>query len=577
MGDERITLTLPMTQQGLGVLALALLIAVLTGVMFLILDGAERKTDRDPLSRALQAFGWVYAPIWLLILSGTLWALWLVFSGTESPIALEGYSSLGLGALIAALLGAPFVIWGTVLRHQTVTFQKEGHMTDRITAAVEQLGAEKVVRKIVEGETQETSEPNIEVRIGAILSLERIAQDSTRHDNGRDHVRVMEILCAYIRENSNARKPVDFPLADWQPLKDDASEEERAAYLELRKARFKAEGGPLARQWAESLPKPRADVQLALTVIGRRSADQRRVEAAWPDAPTSATAWPFDADFKRLPDDPGEDPLGPETLEAFKAGLDAWKSTLRAYRGYRLDLRGANLQGADMAAKQPDGSDAVFSGARLDGTRMEGADLSQARMEGADLTLARMEGADLSHARMEGAGLRGARMEGASLRGARMEGADLEWARMEGAGLEWARMEGAVLLLARMEGALLGMARMEGADLSGARMEGADLKRARMEGAVLWGARMDSSTSLSAATLRGAALRWVDYSSVPLSEEQVRSCFGDASVIRPEGIAKPDHWPDWELPDFEDHDFDTEWRNWQDNPDSYTPPPNPDP
>jgi hypothetical protein len=40
------------------------------------------------------------------------------------------------------------------------------------------------------------TEPNIEVRIGAILSLERIAQDSTRYDNGRDHVRVMEILCA---------------------------------------------------------------------------------------------------------------------------------------------------------------------------------------------------------------------------------------------------------------------------------------------------------------------------------------------------------------------------------------------
>lgn len=150
--------------------------------------------------------------------------------------------SLGGGALVAALLGAPFVVWGTVLKHRTVMFQKEGHITDRINKAVEQLGAEKTIERIgrpvtlqtghpdyvepseierstviewlgkplpelelsfldSEGEWQAFSEtvPNIEVRIGAILSLERIAQDSTRLDGGRDHIRVMEILTAYIR------------------------------------------------------------------------------------------------------------------------------------------------------------------------------------------------------------------------------------------------------------------------------------------------------------------------------------------------------------------------------------------
>jgi len=58
----------------------------------------------------------------------------LVFGGGEV--------TFGAGALITALLGAPFLIWGTVLKHQTVMFQKEGHMTDRINKAVEQLGAE---------------------------------------------------------------------------------------------------------------------------------------------------------------------------------------------------------------------------------------------------------------------------------------------------------------------------------------------------------------------------------------------------------------------------------------------------
>lgn len=154
-----------------------------------------------------------------------------------------GEVSLGVGGLVVALLGAPFVIWGTVLKHQTVMFQKEGHMTDRINKAVEQLGAEKVVKKIIDGETQETSEPNIEVRIGAILSLERIAQDLTRHDKGRDHVRVMEILCAYIRENTPTPS-----------LEADADED-----------------GPFT---------PRTDIQIAIDVIKRRGQEQIDIEAS---------------------------------------------------------------------------------------------------------------------------------------------------------------------------------------------------------------------------------------------------------------------------------------------------------
>lgn len=65
----------------------------------------------------------------------------LVFGGGEV--------TFGAGALITALLGAPFLIWGTVLKHQTVMFQKEGHMTDRINKAVEQLGAEKEVSRVM--------------------------------------------------------------------------------------------------------------------------------------------------------------------------------------------------------------------------------------------------------------------------------------------------------------------------------------------------------------------------------------------------------------------------------------------
>ena len=86
-------------------------------------------------------------------------------------------------------------------------------------------------------------------------------------------------------------------------------------------------------------------------------------------------------------------------------------------------------------------------------------------------------------------------------------------------------------------------------------MEGADLARARMEGAVL---------------------KSVDLTEVPINADQLNSMFGDASVRLPEGIAKPDHWPDWDLPTGGDHDFSKEWRKWQADPAGYKPPPKPE-
>jgi hypothetical protein len=94
--------------------------------------------------------------------------------------------------------------------------------------------------------------PNIEVRIGAILSLERIAQDSTRYDKGRDHVRVMEILCAYAKENT--------PVGD---------HDTKGATQSKRTERD---------AWINKLPNPRQDIQIALRVIGRRSSAQRAIE-----------------------------------------------------------------------------------------------------------------------------------------------------------------------------------------------------------------------------------------------------------------------------------------------------------
>ena len=101
-------------------------------------------------------------------------------------------SALLLGALVAAatLIFTLIRVW---INERTTTAEEEGLITDRINAAVASLGAEKTVKE----DDKERTVPNIEVRIGAILALERMAKK-----NADVHIQIMEILTAYIGENA---------------------------------------------------------------------------------------------------------------------------------------------------------------------------------------------------------------------------------------------------------------------------------------------------------------------------------------------------------------------------------------
>lgn len=535
-------------------------------------------SDKSPPKDLLEWLGITDAPDWrvarplgiivsgliTLLILGALAAAFVLIGRTIAGGMETAAGNLGAGALIVAILGAPFLVWSTVIKQKTVDFQKETHITERISKAVEQLGAEKTVKR----EGEESTQPNIEVRIGGLLSLERIAQDSTRYDKGRDHVRVMEILCAYVRENSNATAPQNFPFPEWEPLKDDATKQERAEHIAARKERFGDRFQTSeARSWAHALPKPRADIQQALDILGRRDANQRRAEACWGKDAAPKDEWVFDKTCPPLPDAASQ-----ADLITFKSALESWQEKIRSYRGYRPDLRGANLQNADL-------SSAILSGARLNGARLEGANLRNARMEGARLSDARLEGADLYRVRLQGAGLTraqlegafllSARLEGANLRGARLEGAHLELARLEEASLRGARLEGAHLSKSRLDGAVLWKAQLEGADLSGARLEGADLRFARLEGADLADARFDATTEWKYASLRGASIRSVDFTTTPISAEQVSQTLGDGSTKLPDTIPRPAHWPEADL----GRHFQAELKKYRADPAGYSPPP----
>lgn len=325
-------------------------------------------------------------------------------TNTASAEALRHFITT-VGAILGGAIALGFIIWRQVLLHrQTVVAERQRelseqtHYTTLFTKAVEQLGAtreekEKNVvtgaknKKTADSETVRTV-PNIEVRLGAIYALERIARENLDF-----HWQIMEILCAYIRENG--RKP--------EPIPDDV----RAA-LAKGYGRSK-EVDALVKSWEEGLRPPRADVQAALTVIGRRSERQRAQEG----------------------------------------------------KGQRLDLRGAGLSKADLSGLHFDLG--LFNGAHL-----EGASLERAHFEDASLDDVHLEGARLRGVHLEGAQLFRAHLEGAQLFYAHLEGAWLHGARLEGAWLDRAHLEGAWLVEAHLEGAAFRRAHVEGAGLADA-------------------------------------------------------------------------------------------------------------
>ena len=99
---------------------------------------------------------------------------------------------LTLGAGLFAAGALVFTARNFTVARRTLELTEQGQVTDRYTKAIEQLGSDK-----------------LDVRIGGIYALERVARDSAR-----DHPTVMEVLTAFIREHSHEQwPPPDHPAA----------------------------------------------------------------------------------------------------------------------------------------------------------------------------------------------------------------------------------------------------------------------------------------------------------------------------------------------------------------------------
>ena len=132
-----------------------------------------------------------------------------------------------------------------------------------------------------------------------------------------------------------------------------------------------------------------------------------------------------------------------EHLSLLGGGVEAWERYRIRHPDIRLDLRGADLRGYQLAS-------AHLIGARLNDTNLKGATLYQARLDSADLTGAYLEGVDL---------------RGACLTRAKLIDANLEKANLSKTVLSNARLNGASLINANFTGAYF-----EGTDVSDAKL-----------------------------------------------------------------------------------------------------------
>lgn len=210
---------------------------------------------------------------------------------------------------VAVILGAGFALWRVLVLDKQVKITEQGQITERFTRAIEQLG-------------DEHGRPA--VRLGGIYALERIAKDSPR-----DHPQVMEVLCAFVREEA---------------------------------------GGPRKPVTAEPEP-PEATVQAALEVIGRN-----------PLAPREQALNLFRVKI-----------TGAQLPKADLRGANLVFADLSAAILEEANLSGASFCGADLSFASL--RDTNLAGADCRKVDFSRADLEEADLTGADLRGADLSGA----------------------------------------------------------------------------------------------------------------------------------------------------------------------------------------
>ncbi|MCA9181354.1 MAG: pentapeptide repeat-containing protein [Planctomycetales bacterium] len=154
-----------------------------------------------------------------------------------------------LGVLLAAIVGAPFVLWQTASVWRQAVTADERHITERLEHAAEQLWSTRRVPSVRNYEgtwiSLEDVHPNIEARVAGLRQLAHISDYSEAY-----HISTMESICLYLRLNARRDMSTDGAAGD------DPVEHEFRPFT------------------------PRADIVEAIQILGRRSEQRRNLERA---------------------------------------------------------------------------------------------------------------------------------------------------------------------------------------------------------------------------------------------------------------------------------------------------------
>ena len=248
-------------------------------------------------------------------------------------------TSLGLGALLVALLGAPFLIWRTVVAQNTLdtarkeaALKEEALFNDKINAAAKDLAATYQVTESAEQDGKQTFvtkwEDDLVTRSAAIDRLEELALEALQRKDYLSARRIAQMLSYYVQELSKENSPQSgLQLHDEAEIKNWREKE-------LRK-------------------KMRQDMERAVQSLGR---------------------------------------INPKD-----------ESDREAFAPKYIDLRHCNLQGFDLRDCRYQGAqfrNANLQAADLEGAHLEYSDLTEADLRDVDLRKAHLEGAILFESKM---------------------------------------------------------------------------------------------------------------------------------------------------------------------------------
>lgn len=244
----------------------------------------------------------------------------------------------GVRSTLIQALGGLLLFLGAVAAWQQLQMAHAGHITERYARAIEQLGA-------VGSDGRE----KIDVQLGGIFALERLARDSPR-----DQPTIMEVLAAFVRHRAS-RAHTDTP----EPVPTNVD----AGNLHIRLPAVQAAIRVIGR-----IPRPR-DVKPELFKVDLRRAILERANLS------NAELWDADLSGAYLIDaDLSHAALGRTNLTyAFLHGASLTGARLR-----HANLTDAELAGADLTS-------ADLRNANLIGAHLEGANLSGANLEAANL------------------------------------------------------------------------------------------------------------------------------------------------------------------------------------------------